>query len=140
MKPIYKAIAGVFAVTALLNGGTFAQVRYESRPTFAVTNPTCLGVIDAIDVVSRGGDNNNSAAGAICGAGVDHKIGEDKSGASAYRIRVRLDSGDYQSVMEDDLAGLRIGDRIQIDNGHVIEYRAAASEHYDSGGNPEQSG
>jgi hypothetical protein len=42
--------------------------------------------------------------------------------------------------MENDLAGLRVGDHIQIDNGHVFQYVVAAGEHYDSGGNPEQSG
>ncbi len=120
MKPIHKAIAGVFAATALLSGVTFAQVRYESRAAYAVANPASLGVIKAIYVVGTGGDNDTSAAG-------------------SYRIRVQLDSGNYRSVMENDLGGLRVGDRIQIDNNHVFPYRAA-SEHYDSGGNPDQSG
>lgn len=161
MKPIYKAIAGVFAATALLSGGALAQVRYESRPAYTEAYPTSFGVIDAIDVVRTGGDNNNSAAGtifggivggvlghqigsgrgndaatvagAIGGAVIGHEIGENRSGGSAYRIHVRLASGEYQSFTENDLAGLRVGDRIQIDNGHVFRY-VASGERYGSQG------
>lgn len=39
MKPIHKAIAGIFAATALLSGGTIAQIRYESRPVYTEAYP-----------------------------------------------------------------------------------------------------
>jgi hypothetical protein len=39
MKPIHKAIAGIFAATAMLSGGTIAQIRYESRPVYIEVYP-----------------------------------------------------------------------------------------------------
>ena len=160
MKPIHKAIAGVLAATALISGGTLAQVRYESRPAYAEVYPISLGVINAIDVVRRGGDNNNSAvgtilggvigglpghqigndrqrsatvAGAVGGAVIGHENGESWSGGTAYRIRVWLDRENFQSLTENDLAGFRVGDHVQINNGHVFQH-VAIIEHYDSSG------
>ncbi len=164
IKPIRIAIAGSFAITGLLIGGCAAtdQVHYAPRPMYAAAYPTTFGVIDSIDVVgTRGGDGNIAAgtilggivggvlghqigsgrgndaatvAGAIGGAVVGHEIAANRSAGSTYRIRVRLDSGSYQTFLQADLETLRVGDRIQVDNDRITRYVTSGGR-YDVQGN-----
>ena len=42
--------------------------------------------------------------------------------ADAYKVTVHMDSGAYQTVTQGNNAGLRVGDRVRIDNGSVSRY------------------
>lgn len=155
MKPVQQAIAGIFAATALISGGTQAQVRYESRPAYVAATSADAGVIVSIDMVRSGNEGNKVAgailggvlggvlghqigsgrgndvatvAGAVGGAAVGHQIGESRSGF-AYRVQVQLDNGERHTYLRDDLDGLAVGDRIRIGSDRVYRL-VAGNERY----------
>ena len=65
-----------------------------------------------------------TVAGAAGGAYVGNEIEkrQQQKGADAYTVTVRMDSGSYQTVTQASNAGLRVGDRVRIDNGTVQRY------------------
>jgi len=65
-----------------------------------------------------------TVAGAAGGAYVGNEIEkrQQQKTADAYKVTVRMDSGAYQTVTQDNNAGLRVGDRVRIDNGSVQRY------------------
>lgn len=157
MKPIHKAIAGIFAATALISGGTQAQVRYDSRAVYTAATPVTAGVVESIDVVRPGNEGNKVAgailggliggvvghqigsgrgndvatvAGALGGAAIGHGIGESRSGDNAYRVHVRLDNGDRHTFLQDGLDGLRVGDRVQTGTDRV--YPLVSTDRYET--------
>ena len=155
---IPKAVAGIFAATALIGGAAHAQVRYESAPRNIVAAPSSTGVIEAIDAVRSGNESNKVAgtilggliggvvghqigsgrgndvatvAGALGGAALGHQIGESNARDTAYRVHVRLDSGNRHTFLQDDLDGLRVGDRVQLGTDRVYRY-LAGNDRYDT--------
>lgn len=107
------------------------------------------GVVDAIDVVPAENRNNALAgtiiggviggvlghqvgsgrgndvatvAGAVGGAVVGHEVGRSGGRGDTYVVRVRVDDRSYQTVSQDGLDGLRVGDRVRIEDGRVRRY------------------
>ena len=58
--------------------------------------------------------------GAIGGAVVGNEIEKEQGQATRYRITVRLDSGSSLIVEDTRALDLRVGDRVRIENGHII--------------------
>lgn len=165
MKTIHLVIATSFAAIALIGGCASTDYRTESNPSesspsYSSSHSRGYGVIDAIDLTRDGGDGigagtviggiaggvlghqvgsgrGNDVAtvlGAVGGAVVGHEI-EQNNRHNAYRIRVRMDHGGYQTVIQDNANDLRVGDRARIDNNRV--YR---SNDYDRGYRSEKHG
>lgn len=65
-----------------------------------------------------------TVAGAAGGAYVGNEIEkrQQQKTADAYKVTVRMDSGSYQTVTQGNNAGLRVGDRVRVDNGTVQRY------------------
>ena len=63
-----------------------------------------------------------TVAGVVGGAMAGHQIEKSTKQEEAYRIRVRLDNGGYQTVMQQSIADLRVGDRVRIENYRVSRY------------------
>lgn len=65
-----------------------------------------------------------TVAGAAGGAYVGNEIekSRQKKTEDAYKVTVRMDGGSYQTVTQSSNAGLRVGDRVRIDNGYVSRY------------------
>ena len=64
-----------------------------------------------------------TVAGAVGGAVVGHQIEKsNKQQQDAYRIQVRLDHGGYQTVTQQSINDLRVGDRVRIENNNVSRY------------------
>ena len=61
-----------------------------------------------------------AAGGAYVGNEIEHRQGQKT--ADAYKVTVRMDSGSYQTVTQGNAAGLRVGDRVRIENGLVQRY------------------
>lgn len=62
-----------------------------------------------------------TVAGVVGGAVVGNKI-EQSNRAPAhdtYQISVRLDNGSYQTIQQDSLVDLQVGNRVRIENGRV---------------------
>lgn len=75
-----------------------------------------------------GGGTGNTAAtvlGAAGGAYAGHEIerrNQSGQAANAYKFTIRLNNGTYQTVTQASSADIRVGDRVQIDNGVVRRY------------------
>ena len=66
-----------------------------------------------------------TVAGAAGGAYVGDKIEKSRqqnTATDAYRVTVRMDSGSYQTLTQNPNTGLRVGDRVRIDNGIAQRY------------------
>lgn len=63
-----------------------------------------------------------TVAGVVGGAMVGHEIEKSKKQQDAYLIRVRLDKGGYQTVTQQSITDLRVGDRVRIENDRVSRY------------------
>lgn len=60
-----------------------------------------------------------TVAGVVGGAMVGHEMEKSNRQQDAYRIRVRLDNGQYQTVTQQSVTDFRVGDRVRIENGRV---------------------
>ena len=75
-----------------------------------------------------GGGSGNTAAtvlGAAGGAYAGHELEKRNQGqpvSNAIKFTVRLNDGSYQSVTQTTNADIRVGDRVQVDNGVVRRY------------------
>lgn len=64
-----------------------------------------------------------TVAGVVGGAMAGHQIEKsNRQQQDAYRIRVRLDRGGYQSVTLQSIGDLRVGDRVRVENDRVSRY------------------
>ena len=122
---------------------------YGSGYSGARPNAGYYGVVDAIES-TRGGSNDNAVAGtiiggviggvighqigsgtgntvatvagAVGGAAVGHEIGQANASQDAYRLRIRLDNGIYQTVTQPSIGNLRVGDSVRVENGRAYRY------------------
>ena len=63
-----------------------------------------------------------TVAGVVGGAMAGHQIEKSTKPQDAYRIRVRLDNGGVQTVTQQSINDLRVGDRVRIENDRVSRY------------------
>jgi outer membrane lipoprotein SlyB len=123
----------------------YPDTRYQSSPTYYTT----YGVVEAIETTGSGRDPHNVAgtviggviggvlghqigsgrgnsvatvAGAVGGAVIGHEVEESNKRRDLYRVRIRLETGGYQTLMQDTPGGLRVGDRVRVENDRVSRY------------------
>ncbi|MDQ6648110.1 MAG: glycine zipper 2TM domain-containing protein [Pseudomonadota bacterium] len=69
------------------------------------------------------GDGRKAAtvAGAVAGGVVGNQVGKrnDNGGGAAWRIVVRLDNGQYETITQRDNPGVRNGDYVEVRNNQV---------------------
>ena len=145
MKVPKIVIATFLATAALMSACANTDTRpVSSQPYYSGVD---YGVIDSIETTSGssdgigagtiiggivggvlghqvgGGSGNDvaTAAGVVGGAVVGHQIEKSNRQQDAYRIRVRLDNGRYQTVTQ-SITDLRVGDRVRIENNQVSRY------------------
>lgn len=84
------------------------------------------GVVGGLLGHEVGGGRGKTAAtiaGAIGGAMVGNQIAQSNARVrDQYQVGVRLDNGDYKTVMQDELSGLQVGSRVRVENDHVYRY------------------
>ncbi|OGT02018.1 MAG: hypothetical protein A3F73_13815 [Gallionellales bacterium RIFCSPLOWO2_12_FULL_59_22] len=146
MKTAQIFIAAFLAVAALTGGcANTDSSAVSSQPS---SYGVAYGVIDAIETVRESGGGTGvgaviggvvggvlghqvgggsgqdiaTVAGAVGGAVAGHKIEKSRKQQDEYRINVRLDNGGYRTVMQQSINGLRVGDRIRIENDRVSRY------------------
>lgn len=83
-----------------------------------------VGGVIGNQVGSGTGRTVATVAGAAGGAYVGHELEnrQQKRTVDAYRFSVRMDSGSYQTLTQNTSAGVRVGDRVRIDNGSLQRY------------------
>ena len=80
-----------------------------------------VGGIVGNQVGAGNGNTVATVAGAAGGAYVGHEL-EKRQQNDAYRITVRLEDGSHQVLIQNTDSGLRVGDRVRLDNGGIQRY------------------
>jgi outer membrane lipoprotein SlyB len=84
-----------------------------------------VGGIVGNQVGSGRGNTAATVVGAAGGAYVGHEIDKRQqhpATSDVYRFNIRMDNGSHQSFTQSTNADIRVGDRVQIDNGVVRRY------------------
>ena len=84
-----------------------------------------VGGIVGNQVGSGRGNTAATVVGAAGGAYVGHEIDKRQqhpATADVYRFNIRMDNGSHQAFTQSANADIRVGDRVQIDNGVVRRY------------------
>lgn len=80
-----------------------------------------VGGVLGSQVGSGSGQDIATVAGVVGGAMAGHEIDKRRQ-QSTYRLRVRLDNGTHETVTQQDVGGMRVGDRVRIENHRVSPY------------------
>jgi outer membrane lipoprotein SlyB len=82
-----------------------------------------VGGIAGSQVGSGTGKTAATVAGTAGGAYIGHQIEKgNQAPTTSYNIRVRMDDGSYQTLNQSSTGGLRVGDRVRIENGSIRRY------------------
>lgn len=84
-----------------------------------------VGGILGHQVGSGSGNTAATVLGAAGGAYVGNQMEKNRQGTqqvNAYRFNIRLNNGTYQSITQTSNDDIRVGDRVQIDNGVARRY------------------
>ena len=140
MKTI-RLIGTATVVTAILLAGCAEpQSHPYDSPTYH------QGVVDRIEVIKKG-DNNNIAGtilGGIAGGLLGHQVGGGSGQTAAtivggvggavagsqiqqrtrgvnetFRVTVRFENGATETIRQDDISNMRTGDRVRVEGGRV---------------------
>jgi outer membrane lipoprotein SlyB len=152
MKSTRTLAAVIVATSALMAGcsSTSTPSAYGTYDTYGSTSASSMcGVIDSITVTrqsstsgatgavvggvigglvgnqvgSGSGRTAATAAGALAGAVVGSNMEQNRAGdRDMYQISVRLDNGDYRTIVQDSVYDLRVGNRVRVVDGRVYRY------------------
>lgn len=82
-----------------------------------------VGGIVGNQVGSGGARPTATVVGAAGGAFVGHELEKrNHQQVDAYKFTIRMNNGPYQTLMQSANPDIRVGDRVQIDNGVVRRY------------------
>ena len=83
-----------------------------------------VGALVGNQVGSGSGRTAATVAGAVGGAALGNKVEGDRAGngRDMYQINIRMDNGEYRSVVQDSVYDLRIGNRVRIVDGRAYRY------------------
>lgn len=152
MKAKHTASAALIIVAAFLAGCAGSRTQpastaYPAAPAYS----SAYGVVDSIQAVPASSGSNGTlgtVAGGVVGGALGNQVGGGRgrtaatiAGAvggamagnamernaqsptgQAYQIGVRMDNGSYQTIQQDSAAGLSVGSRVRVENGHVYSY------------------
>lgn len=83
-----------------------------------------VGALAGNQVGSGGGRTAATVAGGVAGAVVGNRVEQNRNpdGQQMYAINVRLDNGEYRTIVQDSVYDLRSGNRVRIVDGRVYRY------------------
>lgn len=79
-----------------------------------------VGGVLGHQVGSGRGNDAATVAGAVGGAVVGNEVEKRRSEGERYRITVRFRDGRDSVFEQDSLEGIRVGDRVRVDGGHLF--------------------
>lgn len=151
MKTTQVPVLIFLASLALLSGcATNTYSRPDQSSSYR--SSAVYGVINAIDIAHESSSQGGIGAGAIIGGVVGGVLGHQVGGGTGkdvatvagavggamvghqieknnqqqqqdvYRIQVQLDRGGYQTVTQQSMNDLRVGDRVRIENDQVTRH------------------
>lgn len=80
------------------------------------------GVVGGLLGNQVGGGRGKKAAtvaGVVGGAMVGHQMERNAQARDAYEIRVRMDNGGYQTIVQESISDLQVGSRVRVENQRV---------------------
>ncbi|PWF41910.1 glycine zipper 2TM domain-containing protein [Massilia glaciei] len=152
MKSTHTIAALIIASTAVLSGCASNSTDPYNNGAYnsPVSSSMGYGTIDSIQVTRGpgqtsgagaivggmvgalaghqvgGGDGKKiaTAVGAVGGALVGNQIEANRNGGGRdmYQIGIRLENGDYRTIVQDSVYDLRIGNRVRVVDGRVYRY------------------
>jgi outer membrane lipoprotein SlyB len=78
-----------------------------------------VGGVLGHQVGSGRGNDAATVAGAIGGAVVGNEVEKRRASGERYRITVRLRDGREATYVQNDLNGIRVGDRVRVEGDHL---------------------
>jgi outer membrane lipoprotein SlyB len=83
-----------------------------------------VGALAGNQVGSGGGRTAATVAGGVAGAAIGNNVerSREANGQQAYAVNIRLDNGEYRTVVQDNVYDLRVGNRVRIVDGRVYRY------------------
>ena len=123
-----------FAISSIvLSSGCAMNDRYQDSLSYttrysgeARSKNSDLGTIDMVHLV-----RSNTQASAVAPSGTDgnqseHRENSEKiavpSTSDLYEIHVRMNNGNSATIVQERIAGLRVGNRVRIVDGQVYLY------------------
>jgi outer membrane lipoprotein SlyB len=109
--------------------GTIDSIQVTSGATGQTSGAGAVvgGLVGALvgnQVGSGTGRTAATVAGAVGGAAVGNSVEARRNagGQDRYQIGVRLDNGEYRTVVQDSVYDLRVGNRVRVVDGRVYRY------------------
>jgi outer membrane lipoprotein SlyB len=83
-----------------------------------------VGALAGNQVGSGGGRTAATVAGGVAGAAIGNNVERTAmpEGQQMYAVNVRLDNGEYRTVVQDSVYDLRVGNRVRMVDGRVYRY------------------
>lgn len=83
-----------------------------------------VGALVGNQVGSGSGKAAATVAGAVGGAAIGNSVEarKNQSGQDMYQIGIRLDNGDYRTIVQDSVYDLRVGNRVRVVDGRAYRY------------------
>ncbi|KQQ89026.1 glycine zipper 2TM domain-containing protein [Massilia sp. Leaf139] len=84
-----------------------------------------VGALVGNQVGSGSGRTAATVAGGVGGALAGNAIEKNRNGGTGqemYQVNVRMDNGEYRTVVQDSVYDLRVGNRVRLVDGRVYRY------------------
>jgi len=84
-----------------------------------------VGALAGNQVGSGSGRTAATVAGGVAGAAIGNNVEKNRNagnGQEMYQLNVRMDNGEYRTVVQDSVYDLRVGNRVRLVDGRVYRY------------------
>ena len=83
-----------------------------------------VGALAGNQVGSGGGRTAATVAGGVAGAAIGNNVERNRNvdGQQMYAVNIRLDNGEYRTIVQDSVVDLRVGNRVRVVDGRVYRY------------------
>jgi outer membrane lipoprotein SlyB len=83
-----------------------------------------IGAAAGNQIGSGSGRTAATVAGGVGGAMVGNRVEANRNGdgQQMYSVNIRLDNGEYRTIVQDSVYDLRVGNRVRIVDGRVYRY------------------
>jgi len=118
---------GTYDSTASMGYGTIDNIQVvRASAGTSGTGAVVGGIVGALvgnQVGSGSGRTAATVAGAVGGAAIGNSVEKNRTGdRDMYQISIRLDNGDYRTVVQDSVYDLRVGNRVRVVDGRAYRY------------------
>jgi outer membrane lipoprotein SlyB len=84
-----------------------------------------VGALAGNQVGSGTGRTAATVAGGVAGAAIGNNVEKNRNagnGQEMYQVNVRMDNGEYRTVVQDSVYDLRVGNRVRLVDGRAYRY------------------